>query len=265
MQDGWVQAIAEYTTALRAGRRSAGTIRLHRHYLHNLAATSRGGPWSLAPGDLRRFVAGYTTRSAETMKSARSTVVSFYRWAHTEGRVAVDPSVGLPAVSVPPGVPRPAPEAVLRRALAVAGHRERVMLLLAAYGGLRCCEIAAVHADDLDPAGVLYVTGKGGKTRIVPILHEEILGALARADGYLFPGQVNGHLAAGTVSKLLAETLEGDWTAHKLRHRFSTRSYARNRDLLALQRVLGHSRPETTMRYVQLSHEALVAVVRGAA
>jgi len=260
----WEWAIEQYGIAERAARRSAGTIRLHRHYLRHLAVFARRRrPAALTRRDVAAFVATYARRSAETMKSARQSVVGFYRWAALEGLVDVDPTVGLPPVSVPAGEAKPAPEAVLRRALEQARPRERLMLLLAAYAGMRCAEIARTHCDDWD-GRVLYVTGKGDKTRRVPVVHPEIVAALEHGEGYLFPGS-RGHLSAGRVTELLSEALEGDWTGHKLRHRFATRSHEVNPDLLALGRVLGHSRPETTARYVQTSHDALVRVVQAAA
>ena len=258
----WTEAIAEYSTEQRAARRSSGTIKLHRHYLNRLAA-QHAHPWTVTTAHLRAFLA-VPTWSAETQKSARAAVAGFYRWAEREGYVDVDPSARLSAVTVPTGVARPVPEPVLRRALGLGDARERLMILIAAYAGLRCAEIARLHHDDLD-GQILYVTGKGGKTRIVPVEHPEILGAFARADGYLFPGRIDGHLSAGYVSKLFGEALPDGWTGHKLRHRFATRSNAVNPDLLALGKVLGHSRPETTQRYVQVSQEALLRVVRGAA
>lgn len=262
MHHTWTAALSAYTTALRAARRAPGTVRLHRHYLSNLAL-GHPCPCEVTTADLRRFLArpGW---SAETQKSARTAVVGFYRWAHAEGLVDADPAARLASVSVPAGVPRPAPDAVLRSALALAEPRERLMVLLAAYAGLRCCEIARVHRDDLS-AGLLWVHGKGGKVRVVPVEHPELVAAFARAEGFLFPGQRDGHLAAGTVTKLLSALLPDGWTGHTLRHRFATRSYAVHSDLLALGRVLGHSRPETTQRYVMLSNDALLRVVRGAA
>lgn len=59
--------------------------------------------------------------------------------------------------------------------------------------------------------------------------------------------------------------LPDGWTTHTLRHRFATVSYAGTRDLLAVQELLGHSRPETTRGYVQLPQDALRAAVAAAA
>jgi integrase len=76
----------------------------------------------------------------------------------------------MPSVRVPAGVPRPAPEQVVSAALAAAEHepRERLMLALAAFAGLRRAEIARVHTRDVTEEG-LRVRGKGGTVRVIPI------------------------------------------------------------------------------------------------
>ena len=261
LDNTWTAAVNDYSTALRAAGRSPGTIRLHRHYLHHLERYARR-PYSATTRDLTRALA-VAHWSAETRKSARGVVSSFYRWAYASGYVAADPSCSVPGVSVPPGAPRPAPEDVLRRALALADGRTRLMILLAAFAGLRCAEVARVHSRDL-VGTTLYVHGKGGKVRTVPLLVDELVHAIRAADGYLFPGRTDGHLAACTVTTLLSDALPDGWTGHTLRHRFATRAYAGTRDLLAVGALLGHSKPETTKRYVLMPDDALRAAVLAA-
>lgn len=258
----WDEAVREYSTSLRAAGRSPGTIRVHRHYLRHVAARCRS-PWTATTTDLTRALA-VLDWSPETRKSARGAIASFYRWAVIVGHLERSPAGGLPSIRVPAGQPRPAPEQVLARALAGADHRTRLMLLLAAYAGLRCAEIAQVASADL-VGTTLYVRGKGGKTRVVPIMRDELLDEIRDARGPLFPGRIDGHLAPGTVTKLLSEALPDGWTGHTLRHRFATRAYAGTRDLLAVGELLGHARPETTRRYVQLPDDALRAAVAAAA
>ena len=72
----------------------------------------------------------------------------------------------------------------------------------------------------------------------------------AAAGGWLFPGQVDGHLSPDYVGTLLRRLLGRGYSAHTLRHRFASRAYAGTRDLLAVQNLLGHSKPETTQRYI---------------
>ncbi len=258
----WSDAVAAYTTALRQAGRSPGTVRLHRHYLHHTAARVRR-PWSATTQQLAAAL-DVPHWSPETRKSARGVLVGFYRWAVLVGYVDHNPADRLLTVTVPAGRPRPTPESVLVRALALSDDRTRLMLQLAAYEGLRCAEIACVHTRNL-VGSTLYVTGKGGKTRTVPVLRDDLGYAIRRADGWLFPGRTSGHLAPGTVTRLLSETLPDGWTGHTLRHRFATRAYAGTRDLRAVGELLGHSKMDTTVRYVQLPDDALRAAVAAAA
>lgn len=264
MTHAWGAAIGAYVIAMRAAGRSQGTIRLHRHYL-TTAACRLPSPWTVTTAQLQQVLA-VSHWSPETRKSARGSLRSFYRWAARAGHVERDPAADLDPVRVPPGVPRPTPESVLAQALvSCTSPRTRLMLELAAFAGLRAAEIAAVHRDDMAADGSLYVTGKGGRTRRVPLL-EQLAVQLRQLDGWAFPSQWSrtGHLTPGHVTRLVSAALPDGWTAHTLRHRMGTRAYAGTRDLLAVQQLLGHSRPETTQRYVQLPDDALNAAVAAA-
>jgi len=258
----WTTYTAEYLTSMRAAGRRPSTVRLHEHYLRCLARHA-ASPQLVTLGVLERALARPDWKP-ETRKSARSVFVGFCRWMHGMGYLEVDPSRMLRPVRVPEGVPRPIPEHVLERALGLADDRERLILLLGAHGGLRAGEIAVVNTRDLAD-DLLYVTGKGGKTRVVPLVDDELTHAIRRAGGWLFPGRTDGHLSPGHVSVLMARLLPDHWTAHTLRHRAGTVGYEATRDILAVGAFLGHSKPETTMRYVQLPPDALRAVARAAA
>lgn len=258
----WNELLALYAVAQVAAGRAAGTVRLHRHYLSALAlAHGHRWPCRVTTTHLVAFL-GVEHWAPETRKSARAAVRGFYRWAHGTGVLPDDPAEALPSVRVPPGVPRPAPETVVAAALEAAEPRVRLMVALAAYGGLRAGEIARVHTDDVVEHR-LYVTGKGGRARTVP-LAAQLEVALPRAGGWVFPNGHGSHLSPGHVSRLVSAALPAGWTAHTLRHRLATRAYAGTRDLLAVSALLGHSRPETTRRYVRLPDDALAAAVAAA-
>jgi len=110
----------------------------------------------------------------------------------------------------------------------------------------------------------LRIIGKGRRERVLPLAGElrELLAACPH--GYVFPGQIDGHLSPAWVGKLVSAVLGPEWTTHTLRHRFATAAYAGQRDIFAVQTLLGHSRPETTMQYVQLPDDALRAAVASA-
>ena len=251
-----------YITAMRAADRSPSTIRLHRHYLDRLARC-HPSPAQVTVGDLRSFLAAHDWKP-ETMKSARGVCRTFYRWAHGAGLIEHNPALSLDSIRVPRAMARPAPEAVVLATVTMGEPRVQLMAMLAAYAGLRCAEIAAVHDTHLLD-DVLRVVGKGRKVREIPVVHAELLAQLRAVNGWAFPNGHGTHLSAGHVSRLLSVAMPSGWTAHTLRHRMATVSYAGTRDLLAVGAVLGHSRPETTQRYVRLPDDALRAAVRAAA
>jgi integrase/recombinase XerC len=200
----------------------------------------------------------------ETRRSARNAVRSYFKWAEQSGLVRHNPALQLPAIRVPAGKPRPTPDQVLVDALAGAQPRERLLVMFAAYAGLRRAEIAKIHTCDIGE-GALRVMGKGGRVRVVP-LHPAIADELREhilETGYMFPGQIDGHISPGHVGVLIKRTLGSGWSAHTLRHRFASKAYAVQRDLLAVQELLGHSKPETTRRYTQVPDGAVRAAVFG--
>lgn len=246
---------------MKAADRAEGTIRLHRHYLAQLREV-HADPWAVTLEDLQTLLATASWGS-EARKSARTVFRGFYRWAHGIGVLEDDPALGLAPVRVSPGVPRPTPEHLVKQLTKARDPRIGFMAMLAAYAGLRAGEIARVHQDDL-VGDELLVHGKGKRERVVPIVDPYLLGHLQLVRGWAFPNGLGGHLSPGHVSKLMSVAMPQGWTCHTLRHRMASVAYAGTRDLLAVQQLLGHSRPETTQRYVQLPGDALRSAARAA-
>lgn len=258
--DGWPGAIACWLLVLRAAGRPKSTVGLRAYQLGRLAAGMRpAGPWEVTGPMLREWVGGRGWAPA-TLRSYRSALRSFYRWAESEGHVATDPALSLPAVKPSEPNPRPTPEDMYRVALARADDRVRLMLRLAAELGMRRGEVAASHSEWLErdlTGWTLRVVGKGGRVRRLPLTDALAAAIRARGPGYLFPGAVDGHLSAHWVGKLVARQLPGAWAMHSLRHRFGTAAYSVDRDLLTVQQLLGHASPVTTRIYVQLPADSL--------
>lgn len=263
----WSTSITAWQAWLLAAGRPSTTVGLRTYQLWRFAAEHPAGPWRVTADSLTEWLAGHAKGwSTESLRSYRSALRSFYGWANATGRLPADPSRALPPIKPANHPPRPAPEPVVREALETTDRRVRLMVALAARQGMRRGEIARVHSDDLsrDLAGwTLRVHGKGGKIRDIP-LHDDVAEALRGLPaGWAFPGP-RGHLSAPYVGKLLSRHLAGDWTGHTLRHRFGTVVYADTRDLLAVQALLGHARPETTQHYVRLPDDALRSALRAA-
>lgn len=260
--DRWAKPLGGYFQAMQAANRSPGTIRLHRHYLAGLR-DAHPDPWAVTLHDLTVMMNRPGWQGA-AKKSARTVYRGFYRYAFGMGWIELDPSLMLPAVTVPVGVPRPTPELLARRTMADPDARIAAMAMLAGYAGLRAAEIAHVHSDDYTD-GLLRIHGKGRKLRTVPIVQPDLEAFLSSVDGWAFPGRIDGHLSPGYVTRLLSEAMPGQWTAHTLRHRAATRAYAGTLDLLAVGQMLGHARAETTQRYVLVDNAALRAALAAAA
>jgi len=250
-----------------AANRPATTRGLRDYQLRRFANDHGGEPWSVTTDEMVSWIGGKDW-AAETKRAYRAALRSFYGWAHVTGRILTNPAALLPPIKSPIRMPRPPPESVLSAALLLADDRVRLMVLLAAREGLRRGEIAQVHTRDLEPDALgwsLRVHGKGAKERMVPLCDQVWMRLREAPAGYVFPGQINGHLSPARVGELVSGVLGPGWTTHTLRHRFATACYAGDRDLFAVQTLLGHSRPETTRQYVLLPNGALRAAIAFAA
>lgn len=200
----------------------------------------------------------------ETRRGRRATFRNFYTWAVTTGHTFTNPAEALPTVKPAQPKPRPAPDSVLTAALLKAQPREQLMIRLAGELGLRRGEVAVIHSKDIRETlngYALVVHGKGSKDRLIPLPSGLAAVLRGHGEGYIFPGDDGGHLSPRYVGKLIARLMPDGWTMHTLRHRFATRAYSLDRDLLTVQALLGHASPTTTRLYVQLPDDALRSVI----
>lgn len=267
---GWVDAIHRHDDWLAAADHAPGTRRLRAYWIARFAATSGvPRPWAVSIDDVARFLAR-PDWSPETRKSARNSLRSFYSWGVAAGWVDRDPTAALPRIRIPTPVARPTPTQRVNRALAVASDRDRLMIMLGVFAGLRAAEIARIdpYADVVD--GVLWVLGKGDKTRRVP-LHSRLqvgleheLGLRARGQfgsGYrygdpssrwLFPGQRPGEpITPGAVGRILKRNL-GE-RGHGLRSRFMTTLHERGVSPYVIKELVGHASVSTLQPYLLVS------------
>jgi integrase/recombinase XerC len=200
-------------------------------------------------------------RAANTRAGYATALRAFYRWCLAGGRITVDPTAGLPVPRQRRGVPRPVTDAELAALLGRARQPVATWCTLAAYAGLRCCEVSRLAAADITEQ-VVYVLGKGDKPRAVPT--HPLVWAAAVA---LPPGPVAGGRTPATVSHRIAGEARrlglAGVTAHRLRHHFATRTLEAGGNLRVTQELLGHSSPATTAVYTQVSDVAMRAAVLG--
>ncbi|QAY70486.1 tyrosine-type recombinase/integrase [Xylanimonas protaetiae] len=261
----WEGPLAAWRVEQRARGLSTRTLRTWDYHLRNLSRTvPHRDPFTLTRSDLTEFMADRARWSNETRRGCRSAFRSFYGWAAEAGHVTEDPAAKLPKIATTAPLPHPASETAVHFAVLTATPRERLMVRLAAEIGLRCAEVSQVHSRDLvrhDDGWSLVVLGKGARRRVMPLPDELAAELRGLPDGWAFPSPSGAHLTPDYVSKLVRRLLPPGVTMHALRHRFATRTYAMSRDVFVVQSLLGHSKPETTRRYVEVGDDRLRAAV----
>lgn len=199
----------------------------------------------------------------QTRAAEMSHLRGFYKWCVREGLRVDNPMERIDRPRLPRLLPRPIPELDLGMALDNAPERVRPMLYLAAFAGLRACEIAALRAEHLhwhhEPPIIMVRDGKGGDDGAVPIapVLEPVLRSLPRK-GWLFPRRDGnpGQLPAWNISHLANNYLHRigiDHTLHSLRHRYGTQAYRHSgRDLRQTQELLRHRSVTSTTIYTAI-------------
>lgn len=215
--------------------------------------------------------------SSGTIRNRITCIRAFYDWAVQEGYVTTNPAAKIKN----PRVTAPAPDPLSRAQIADllnacmvrskpnrgTDPRSRRAIYLMLYAGLRIWEVAELVWSDIDlERGFLTVRpegGKGGKSRLVPIA-DELAAELHRAhatrphyaviEQWKYRNRMNGKkLGVKSLAHIFERWLPARGIhihAHQLRKTFATELYLSTRDLLLVQRVLGHADPKTTLRYI---------------
>ena len=259
-----VRLIHDHVTWCRAAGLAHRTITDRAKLLHRLDRDLPHGLLHACEAELVEWLAGHG-HTNQTTRTYGGHMRGFYRWATIAGRLTFDPTTGLPRPRVPRRTPRPAPDQLLAAILTHADTRYRLWAVLAAYAGLRCCEIATLHREDCTRNGVL-VRGKGGKERMVP-MHPRIWAAVKP----LPPGPVAdipAHIGdpAAYVSQMFRVHLQRRLGIrrvglHRLRVWFATGTLRQCHDLRTVQELLGHASPETTAGYTLVLVDQLAGAV----
>ena len=195
----------------------------------------------------------------------------FFRWAHEEGLISADPTARLARIRPRKYLPRPIPHDDLRRALADAPERVKPWLYLAAYAGLRACEIATLRVEHLhwDEGMIFVAQTKGGGMSAVP-LHPTLAAVLRDrlpAQGWAFTKDDGQPLNPWNVSHGVNRYLHGlgiTHTLHTLRHWFGTEVHRLSGgDLRRTQELMRHDSPVSTAGYTWMDPGDGARVVAG--
>jgi integrase/recombinase XerC len=288
MQAAAVAWIGRYLGHLRTERRlSPHTETNYRRDLEALVAycEREGIPaWKkLDSFHIRTFAArehrdGLGPRSVQRRLSA---LRGFFNYLIRERAMDANPAADIRAPKAPKRLPKTldvdqVASLLERRAPDPLSRRDLAIMELLYSSGLRLAELAGLDVADLDLADrTVRVTGKGSKTRILPVGKQAVAalkqwladrtGLVKGGDAALFVGS-NGHrLGARAIQRRI-----GRWAAgsdlnvpvhpHLFRHSFATHLLESSRDLRGVQELLGHADISTTQVYTHLDFQHLARI-----
>jgi len=261
--------IDRHLAHLRAAGRKRETIYDRGRILAQLNA---GLPWGLddaSSDEIAGWFAGpHTAHWAPATRNVYwGHAGCYYTWAVTQELLTMNPMLRL--IKPPAAKHLPDPVSELELALALARSPDqpwRTAVMLAAYAGLRCCEIVRVRREDVTEAAVLVRRGKGDKPRSVdtaPQLWEYLRD---RPPGPLVVGARGRAITAGT----LTQEQHRHWTGvglpavhmHRFRHWFATELVRAGVDIRTVQELMGHASLSSTQLYVAVVSAQRRAAVR---
>ena len=242
---------------------------------------------SITAAEVRAWLAhlrsGEHPLSPRSLSQALSAIRTFHRFLD---RRLDTPNAAISLVRGPrvkPGAPRPVTEDQAHGLLAEPGldpdredweaARDQAVLSLLYGCGLRISEALSLKRSDAPLPDMLRITGKGSKTRVVPVLpavcdavaaYVAALPFVVDPDAPLFRAKRGGPLSPrhvqATVQALRGRLgLPDSATPHALRHSFATHLLGAGADLRSIQELLGHASLSTTQRYTEVDAAALLS------
>ncbi|MGA2567645.1 MAG: tyrosine recombinase XerC [Pseudolabrys sp.] len=245
----------------------------------------------LTPADVRAFMAARRSEGlgSRSLMRVLAGTRSFARFLERNGKGKVGALSAVRAPKVTKTLPKPLAITAAKRISDTdlrAGEerepwviaRDAAVLALLYGSGLRISEALSLKPEDLVAGDAITVTGKGNKTRMVPVLPQvtkSIADYVALCpldlpdDGLLFVGARGGPLSPRVVQLAMARLrgalgLPDTATPHALRHSFATHLLARGGDLRAIQELLGHASLSTTQIYTEVDSKRLLEVYASA-
>ena len=216
--------------------------------------------------------------SPKSLQRVLASIRSFYVFLQGEGVAKKNPAEGVRAPKAAKRLPDTLDADQMARLLQIPGDdpetkRDRAIMELLYSSGLRLAEMISVRLTDLDLGqGLITVTGKGNKTRIIPVGREaskalkewlKVRGELAKPDETtLFVSVRGGRLSPRSVQARLkhwgrVQGVQQGVYPHLFRHSFASHVLESSGDLRAVQELLGHANISTTQIYTHLDFQHL--------
>ena len=247
-----------------------------------LTKTLKKNVLDVSQADIQLYLSfKFPTSKARSISRLLATLRRLYRYLLRENKVKVDPTLEILSPKIPKSLPKSLSEEEVESLLdapsvkTVSGLRDKAMLELLYACGLRVSELVNILLTELSMTeGVIRVTGKGSKTRLVP-MGEEAVDWIKK-----YINESRNSILKKKTSKYLFITIRGSamtrqafWylikrysiiaqinkpmSPHILRHAFATHLINHGADLRVVQMLLGHSDISTTQIYTHVARERL--------
>ncbi|AYG94426.1 tyrosine recombinase XerC [Brevundimonas naejangsanensis] len=254
---------------------------------HRGEAQSAADMGTVAAAEIRAHLAerrtGERTLNARSLSQTLAAIRGFHAFLDRRLGVAAPQLALVRGPKVKASLPRPVSEDQAKGLLHEPeadpdlepweAARDRAVLTLLYGCGLRISEALSLKRSDAPLPDSLRITGKGGKTRLVPVLPQVRAATDAYlatqpfvidADQALFRARRGGPLSSrhvqATVQRLRGRLgLPASATPHALRHSFATHLLGAGADLRSIQELLGHASLSTTQKYTQVDAARLLA------
>ena len=236
----------------------------------------------VSQADIQEYLAfKFPTSKSRSIARLLATLRRLFRYLLRENKIIIDPTLEIQSPKIPKSLPKSLSEEDIESLLAApnlkkpSGLRDKAMLELLYACGLRVSELVNILLTEISlTEGIVRVTGKGSKTRLVPMGEE----AVDWIKKYINEGRKD--ILKQQSSKYLFVTLRGKaitrqafWylikrysilakinkpmSPHILRHAFATHLINHGADLRVVQVLLGHSDISTTQIYTHVARERL--------
>lgn len=275
--------VEEWRVAQQAQGLSQRTIEARISRVYELADHMAGDPEKATVGEVVAFMASVTQRQGykeetvgpSTLATYHSHLRAWFKWLVKREHRIDNPMDRIDAPKADEPEPRPVTDRELLAIFDVPVHkRTKMMLLLAAFEGLRVHEIAKVRGEHINlHDNLLRVIGKGRKDKTIPI--HPLVAALAPefpVKGYWFPTNARGNASHGTEGPILARSVSSivadvfdragvDGGAHRLRHWYATVLINGGASTRLVQTLLRHNSIQSTERYTLINPDDQQAAV----